>query len=64
MKKTMEGVLFNRLEKMGGKDYYHVGFEDKDKKFGEILASIVPKVGMKKKAKITVEVFDEKNKQN
>ena len=34
MKKTIEGNLFNRIEKLGDKDYKHIGFEDKKKLLG------------------------------
>ena len=57
MKKAIEGQLFNRIENLGGKEYRHVGFEDKEKKFGDLLEEFVPKVGMTKKAKITIEIL-------
>jgi hypothetical protein len=59
MKKSIEGKIYNRIEKFGGKEYKHVGFEDEDKKFGDLLESIVPKVGMTKKVKITLEALEE-----
>ncbi|RLC38659.1 hypothetical protein DRH27_01720 [Candidatus Falkowbacteria bacterium] len=58
MKKTIKGNLFNRIEKLGNKKYVHVGFEDKDKTFGNLLGSFVPEVGMKKKVKLTIEILD------
>lgn len=58
MKKSIVGVIYNRIEKLGNKEYKHVGFEDKDKKFGDILESIVPEIGMSKKVKITLEVLE------
>jgi hypothetical protein len=60
MKKTIEGYLFNRIEKLGDKKYNHVGFEDDQKKFGEMIASFVPEVGTKKRAKLTIELIKEK----
>jgi hypothetical protein len=69
MKKRIEGYLFNRIEKLGDRQYNHIGFEDKDKSFGDLLASFVPKIGMRKKARLTIEILnketecDEKNKQ-
>jgi len=57
--KVIEGHLFNRIEKLGNKEYEHIGFEDDEKKFGDLIASFVPKKGMKKKAKLTIEVLDE-----
>ena len=56
MKKTIEGFLFNRIEKLGDKQYNHIGFEDKGKSFGDLLASFVPKIGMRKKARLTIEI--------
>ncbi len=58
IKKEVVGYLFNRIEKIGGKDYNHIGFEGKEESFGDILASFVPKVGMRKKVKITIEVLE------
>jgi len=57
MKKTIQGHLFNRIEKLGNKKYNHIGFEDEEKKFGDIIASFVPKIGMKKKVKLTIELI-------
>lgn len=59
MKKTIEGYLFNRIEKLGNKEYNHIGFEDKNKSFGDLINSLVPKVGMKKKAKLIIELIDD-----
>lgn len=58
MKKSIEGKIYNRIEKFGDKEYKHVGFEDENKKFGEMLESIVPEVGMTKKVKITLEILE------
>ena len=58
MKKTIKGHLFNRIEKLGNKKYHHIGFEDKNKLFGDFMASFVPKTGMKKKAKLTIEILE------
>ena len=69
MRKIIEGYLFNRIEKLGDKQYNHIGFEDRDKSFGDLLAFFVPKIGMRKKARLTIEILnketecDEKNKQ-
>jgi len=59
IKKTIEGVLFHEIEKMGNKEYEHIGFRDNENKFGDIIGSFVPKVGMKKRAKLTIQVYDE-----
>jgi len=55
---VLEGHLFNRIEKLGDKEYEHIGFEDDEKKFGDLIASFVPKRGMRKKVKLTIEVLD------
>jgi len=57
MKKTIEGELFHEIEELGNKKYVHIGFRDDENKFGDMLEEIVPKVGMIKKAKITIEVL-------
>ncbi len=62
MEKTIEGYLFNRIEKLGDKQYNHIGFEDKDKSFGDLLASFVPKIGMRKRAQLTIEILDDNSK--
>ncbi len=58
MRKSIKGYLINRIEKLGNKDYNHITFEDENKKFGEMLQSIVPEVGDQKKIKITIEVLE------
>lgn len=60
MKKTIEGKLFNRIEKLGNKEYRHVGFEDKEKKFGDMIETFVPEVGAEKKVRLTIEILDNK----
>jgi len=62
MKKTIEGYLFNRIEKLGDKQYNHVGCEGKGKNFGDFLSQFVPKVGMRRKVKFTIETQKEKRK--
>jgi predicted CoA-binding protein len=57
--KTLEGEIFHEIENLGNK-YAHIGFRDKENKFGDMLAEIVPEIGMKKKAKITIELIEEK----
>lgn len=59
MKKTIEGQLYNRIEKFGDKEYKHVGFEDKEKKFGDMMESFVPEIGMTQKVKLTIEILDD-----
>jgi hypothetical protein len=61
MKKTISGQIYNRIEKMGDKDYRHIGFEDPKGEFPLMLESLVPKVGDIKKVKVTVEIIEDKN---
>jgi len=58
MSKSIKGYLINRIEKLGNKDYNHITFEDENKKFGDMLQSIVPEVGDRKKVKITIEILE------
>lgn len=59
MKKTFEGYLFNRLEKIGEKNYNHVGCEGENKDIGDFLTEFVPELGMKRRVKFTVESLEE-----
>lgn len=59
--KTLEGELFNEIEKKGNKNFVHVGFRDKNKAFGDMLESLVPKQGMTRKARIIIELIEEKD---
>ncbi|MBN2884332.1 hypothetical protein JXE04_00150 [Patescibacteria group bacterium] len=59
MRKIIEGKLFNRIEKFGDESYTHVGFEDEEKKFGDLIASFVPRVGMTKRARLIIELLEE-----
>ena len=58
MKKTIEGELFHEIEEFGNKKYAHIGFRDKEMQFGELMASFVPEIGMKKRARLTIEILD------
>jgi hypothetical protein len=58
MKKTIEGYLYNRIEKLGEQEYNHIGFEDEKQVFGDMLATLVPKVGDQKKARLTIELLE------
>jgi len=58
IRKTIEGELFHEIEELGNKKYEHIGFRDKENKFGDIISSFVPEVGMKRKAKLTIEILD------
>ncbi len=62
MTKIIEGELFHEIEESGNKKYEHIAFRDKENKFGEMLASVAPEIGMKKKAKLTIQIFDEEKK--
>ncbi len=64
MKKTINGLLFNRIEKLGGKDFNHLGCEGKNESFGDFLAGFVPKIGMRKKARFTIETLDDSGKKS
>ncbi len=57
-KKTIEGILFHEVEVLGGKKFEHLGFKDEKNKFSELLAEFVPSIGMKRKARITIETLD------
>ena len=59
IEKTIRGELFHRIEKLGNKNYVHIGFEDDDKQFGDMLESLVPEVGMRKRAQITIKLLDD-----
>ena len=56
-RKTIIGEIFHEIEEMGNKKYEHIGFRDKENKFGDMLAEIVPNIGMTKKARITIEIL-------
>jgi len=58
MKRTIQGELYHEIEKLGNKKYRHVGFRDKANSFGDIMELIVPKVGMTKKVKLTIETIE------
>lgn len=60
MKKSIIGQIYNRIEKMGDKDYRHIGFEDPNGDFPNMLEMLVPKVGDTKKVKITMEILEDK----
>ena len=62
MKKTIKGELFHEIEEMGNKKYEHIGFRDKENKFGDMIALFVPEIGMRKKAEITIQLLEEKGK--
>lgn len=58
MKKTTEGWLFNRIEELGGRRYNHIGCEGESNSFGEFLARFVPRVGMRRRVRFTIETLD------
>ena len=62
MKKTINGWLFNRIEKLGNKKYNHIGCEGENGSFGDFLASFVPKIGTRRKARFTIETLDNSKK--
>ncbi len=56
---VIEGEFYHIIEELGNKKYEHIGFRDKENKFGDMMESIVPEVGMNKKAKLIVEIEEE-----
>jgi len=58
MKKTFNGYLFNRIEKIGNKKYNHIGCEGNDKNFGDFLAQFVPHIETRRKVKFIIETLD------
>jgi len=59
VKRVIEGKLFHEIEKLGNRNYVHVGFRDKEGKFGDMIEGIVPEVGMTKKVRLTIEFLEE-----
>jgi len=59
MKKSLEGELFHEIEKMGDKDFAHIGFRDKENSFGDLMASFVPEIGMTQKVRLTIEILED-----
>ncbi len=53
----LKGYVFNRIERLGGREYNHIGFIDDEKTFGDKIASLVPKVGMKKRVRMIIELI-------
>jgi len=58
MKKTFEGFLFNRIEIIGDKKYNHIGCEGENSNFGDFLVQFVPKLGMRRRVKFTIETLE------
>lgn len=56
--KTIIGEFYHEIEEMGNQKFAHIGFRDKENLFGEMIASIVPETGMKRQAKLTVELLE------
>ena len=56
-KKSIKGELFHEIEELSNKKYEHIGFRDKENKFGDMMAEFVPKIGSTRKAKITIELL-------
>ena len=55
MKKTFYAYLYNRIEKIGDKDFNHIGCEGITKDCGDILSTFVPNLNDKMKVKFTIE---------
>ncbi len=58
MKRSIEGNVFHRIEEVNGEKIEHIGFEDDAGLFPKLLESIVPKIGMRKKVKISFELLE------
>lgn len=60
MKKEVKikGEFYHIIQELGNKKYEHIGFKDNKNKFQEIMESIVPQVGMTKKAIIKIEIIE------
>ena len=59
MEKTFEGLLFNRMEKLGGRTFNHVGCKGESEEFIDFLAQFVPDIGTQRRVKFTVETEDD-----
>jgi hypothetical protein len=57
VKRSIEGWLFNRMERLGDREYNHVGCEGDSKDFGSFLLQFVPEVGMRKRVRFTIEMI-------
>ena len=62
MKKTFYVYLYNRIEKIGGENFNHIGCEGIDKECGDILSEFVPNLNDKIKVKFTIESTHDKGK--
>ena len=58
MKKTFNGWLFNRMERLGGRVFNHVGCKGDDEQFIDFLVQFVPEIGTRRKVTFTVESRD------
>ncbi len=59
MKKIFNGWLFNRMEKLGGKVFNHVGCKGDNEQFIDFLTQFVPEIGMQRKVNFIVESQDD-----
>lgn len=57
MKKEIEGYLVNKVEKLGGQEYNHIGCEEAG--FEDMVNSFVPSIGDKRRVRITIESLDD-----
>jgi len=59
MTNVLEGTVFNRIEKIGGKEVNHLGFDDDGTgEFEKMLLSLAPNVGDKKRVRLSIELLD------
>ena len=56
-KQSLIGEVYHEIEEFGNKKYTHIGFRDKENKFGDMLAELVPEIGMTRKVKVTLELL-------
>jgi len=59
MKRTFEGWLFNRIERLGGNTFNHVGCDGDNEQFIDFLTQFVSEVGTRRKVIFTVESQNE-----
>lgn len=58
MKQELIGQIYHRIEKLGGFNYAHIGFEDDEGRFGNILAGLVSKLGMTRRVRVVFKFLD------
>lgn len=59
MKKQIEGEIYHQIEDFNGKPYAHIGFRDQENTFGDMIQELCPEPGMKRKARLTIELLED-----